>query len=77
MVLTLSYHSFYMKCKGNQFKNKYVLIESIHKAKNEEKRKKELDAQAEAKKGRKKKEDKKPVVAQPEAPKAAPDTKSS
>jgi large subunit ribosomal protein L19e len=66
-----------MKCKGNQFKNKYVLIESIHKAKNEEKRKKELDAQAEAKKGRKKKEDKKPVVAQPEAPKAAPDTKSS
>ena len=44
-----------MKCKGNQFKNKYVLIEAIHKAKAEEKRAKELGAQAEAKKSKKKK----------------------
>ena len=43
-----------MRCKGNQFKNKYVLIEAIHKAKNEEKRAKELGAQVEAKKNKKK-----------------------
>ena len=54
------YHSFYMKSKGNQFKNKYVLIEAIHKAKSEEKRAKDLGAQADAKKAKKKKEDKKP-----------------
>ena len=46
-----------MKCKGNQFKNKYVLIEAIHKAKTEEKRAKDLGAQAEAKKSKKKKEE--------------------
>ena len=57
-----------MKCKGNQFKNKYVLIESIHKAKNEEKRKKEVESQLEAKKGKRKKEDKK-VVPQADLPK--------
>lgn len=51
------YHSFYMKCKGNQFKNKYVLIEAIHKAKAEEKRAKELGAQVEARKGKKKRGD--------------------
>ena len=44
-----------MKCKGNQFKNKYVLIEAVHKAKSEEKRAKEIGAQAEAKKAKKKK----------------------
>ena len=53
------YHSFYMKCKGNQFKNKYVLMEAIHKAKSEEKRAKELGAQADAKKAKKKKTDEK------------------
>ena len=59
-----------MKCKGNQFKNKYVLIEAIHKAKSEEKRAKDLGAQAEAKKAKKKKEDKKPEPQQ--VPAAAP-----
>ena len=49
-----TYHSFYMRSKGNQFKNKYVLIEAIHKAKTEQKRGKDLTAQAEAKKGKKK-----------------------
>ena len=65
-----------MKCKGNQFKNKYVLIESIHKAKNEEKRKKEVDAQVEARKGRKKKEEKK-IVPPAEVPKATDDKKAA
>lgn len=37
-----------MGCKGNQFKNKYVLIESIHKMKNEKKKEKELNDQQEA-----------------------------
>ena len=57
-----------MKCKGNQFKNKYVLIEAVHKAKSEEKRAKEIGAQAEAKKAKKKKgEEKKeePQAAKP------------
>lgn len=65
------YHSFYMKCKGNQFKNKYVLIEAIHKAKSEEKRAKDLGAQAEAKKA-KKKEGKKA-----EAPQQVPEVKKA
>ncbi|EKX72475.1 60S ribosomal protein L19, putative [Theileria equi strain WA] len=28
------YHNFYMRCKGNQFKNKRVLLEAIHAQKN-------------------------------------------
>ena len=61
-----------MKCKGNQFKNKYVLIEAIHKAKNDEKRAKELGAQNDAKKAKKKKEEPKKVIEEkaPEAKKA-------
>eukprot|EP00300_Choanocystis_sp_HF-7_P013817 c18461_g1_i1.p1 GENE.c18461_g1_i1~~c18461_g1_i1.p1 ORF type:complete len:186 (+),score=22.05 c18461_g1_i1:59-616(+) len=42
------YHDFYMASKGNQFKNKRVLMEAIHKAKNEKLREKAVAEQAEA-----------------------------
>ena len=42
------YHSLYLKCKGNEFKNKRVLIEHIVEAKSEQVRAKQLQAQAES-----------------------------
>ncbi|PHJ18171.1 60s ribosomal protein [Cystoisospora suis] len=61
------YHSMYMRCKGNQFKNKRVLIEAIHNEKNMKVKEKALQEQLEARKlkaaavkqKRKQKEDKK------------------
>jgi len=44
------YHKFYLKCKGNVYKNKRVLIEFIHKDKAETSKKKALQEQQEAKK---------------------------
>merc|ERR1719343_1411371 len=46
------YHSLYMMSKGNLFKNKTVLIEYIHKAKNEKQRQKDIQTKLEAKKAR-------------------------
>eukprot|EP01069_Polyplicarium_translucidae_P011582 Polyplicarium_translucidae@DN4111_c0_g1_i2.p1 len=46
------YRHFYMKAKGNQYKNKRVLIEAIHTAKNEKAKRVLVEEQARAKKAR-------------------------
>lgn len=42
------YHQYYLAAKGNQFKNKNVLIEKIHKMKSERLREKQLKEQQDA-----------------------------
>merc|ERR1712070_376651 len=44
------YHKFYTGSKGNQFKNKRVLVEAIHKAKTEKMKAKALEEQQQARK---------------------------
>jgi large subunit ribosomal protein L19e len=46
------YHHFYLGSKGNLFKNKSVLIEAIHKMKQEKVREKELLAQKDARRAK-------------------------
>merc|ERR1712218_460630 len=46
------YHRLYLAAKGNQFKNKNVLVEEIHKSKAEVIRERDLEAQAEARRAK-------------------------
>merc|ERR1719412_380216 len=46
------YRNFYLRSKGNQFKNKRVLIEFIHKAKAERLKVKNVEEQNEARKAK-------------------------
>merc|ERR1711974_509283 len=48
------YHDFYLRAKGNVFKNKKTIMEAIHKEKNEAQTQKVLKDQAEARRAKNK-----------------------
>eukprot|EP00825_Cyclidium_porcatum_P015222 TRINITY_DN1847_c0_g1_i1.p2 TRINITY_DN1847_c0_g1~~TRINITY_DN1847_c0_g1_i1.p2 ORF type:complete len:223 (+),score=53.72 TRINITY_DN1847_c0_g1_i1:77-745(+) len=46
------YHHFYLACKGNQYRNKRVLIEAIHQSKYDKSRNDKLNEQQEARRNK-------------------------
>lgn len=46
------YHQFYLNSKGNQYKNKRVLVEAIHKERNERDRAKQIEEQMQARRAK-------------------------
>lgn len=51
-ITSSQYRQMYLRAKGNMYKNKNILIESIHKDKADKKRDAELEAQREARRAK-------------------------
>ena len=54
LLKKIRYHDFYLRAKGNVFKNKKNIMEAIHKEKNEAQTQKVLKDQAEARRAKNK-----------------------
>merc|ERR1712054_515150 len=67
------YHFFYVKSKGNQYKNKRVLVEAIHKKKAEHLKAKAVEEQSQARKEKAKLQKEKKALKKEEAARTSAD----